>query len=400
MKRNREWIGPFVCCLAAVVALRGETEGAVSLLPSLSVSERYNDNLFFTETNREADYTTMISPGFTLTYESRNLILSGIYRGGASFHARHPEADRYSQAALFNLEIPFLNRQVKGFEVHVTEDVTYTPEPYFFNEELRPSGGDVSVEEILKADSIQLRRTDTFRNRAGVVLGYSWSHRLKSTASYLNIINRYSGEELKNSVVHDLEFGGRYQTTPNTHWITSYGLSMTLYEVGDNVLTHRFLTGAGRRFSPSLTGDGSLGVVTILGRASRLIVRSALSKDFQSGNFAIRYTSSVGTGGGLTDFPSFNQRVFANATWDVGKDVSAYLQMAYRKNTALSGEELRVSSYETGGGMTAVLLSWLSGSLRYSHTNEHVQGGVGDDGKRNLVMLTLTATAPAWRISH
>jgi hypothetical protein len=59
---------------------------------------------------------------------------------------------------------------------------------------------------------------------------------------------------------------------------------------------------------------------------------------------------------------------------------------------------LKTTTYTGSAGVTLRLLSWLTGGLSYSYLNQQSLGSVGEDGDRNTVMLTLTASAPTRRI--
>lgn len=373
-----------------MTGFEGKVEGAVNFGSSLSVSEGYNDNLFFTERNRVADSTTSIGPSLNLKYNSRNLALSGIYRGTAELHVRHPDANRYTQSASLSLGGPLLSGQAKGVEVRITEDVSYAPEipAYSWN---GLGGGNAGI---------QLQRTDTLVNRAGMELEYTWSPLLKSTLSYLNTLARYRGSVLNDSVNHHAGMAGKYQWSPRTQWTASYAASVTVFKQNDEVWVHRITLGTEHQIAPSLSSDMSIGAAFFHNESPRMTLGAGLSERYQSGRLSLRYDDNIATGLGLTTMPAVNQRVTGQATRALGPNASAYLRFAYGSNRSFNGEKLKISTYTAETGLDIRLLSWLSGNLGYSYLNQQSQTNLGQDGRRNQVILTLTAGSPSWKIAE
>jgi len=67
-----------------------------SLAPRVSVQESYNDNLFATETNKQDDFATIISPGIDLKYETPTTLLDLDYEFKKFFWVESSEQN-YSQ---------------------------------------------------------------------------------------------------------------------------------------------------------------------------------------------------------------------------------------------------------------------------------------------------------------
>src|SRR5213594_1544354 len=73
----------------------GAQRGPVTLTPSISVSEEYNDNIFLDNRNRQWDFITSFSPALTLYVNRPSYQLSAGYSFGADLYARE---DRLSNA--------------------------------------------------------------------------------------------------------------------------------------------------------------------------------------------------------------------------------------------------------------------------------------------------------------
>jgi hypothetical protein len=384
MTRIRGWFGRLGWVLIVIVGFSGETEAAVTLKAFLSVSEKYNDNVSFTGTDREEELTTMIIPGLIATYDSRSVAFSGRYQGSAEFHMRQPEANRYDHTASVDLSFPFLS--LKGLDLRMTEAVTYTQDLPAF-----------SFDDQEANEGIQVGRTDKFRNRARAAVGYAWSPRLNTAASYSNIVTRYGGGGLEDSVVHDTGLKSEYLWSRRTRLMTSYGASIVDYETANEIVVHRVAIGANHQMSPTLVVDGDVGVARSSRGTTRLTLNAGLSRDVQSGTLSLRYIRNLGTGGGVTTAESLSQRVVGQATREMGRNVSASLQLGYGRTTFLSNEGSTISLYQAIGAVRVHLRPWLGGSLSYAYSEQHGRDVNDADVRRNVVILALTATTPPWR---
>jgi hypothetical protein len=126
--RMREWLGaaPALLLVIGVILFPTAAAGQVTLgqlippvekaatkpsegfyvTPSLSVGELYDDNLFFSSTNRRQDFFTRVSPGIQAGYQSAPLTLLGGYSSDSEFYSRHTELTtlQMRQRALFDLK--------------------------------------------------------------------------------------------------------------------------------------------------------------------------------------------------------------------------------------------------------------------------------------------------------
>lgn len=386
-----------------IVGLVVETDAAITLTPSLSVSERYNDNFFFTETNKESDSTTSIIPTATLTYESTYITFSGRYQGRVEYFSSHPGLNGYSQDASFDIKLPFLLHIAKGLDIRITEAIIYSPDlPAFsFNEQPQETN-----------EGIQVPRTDTVRNRAGATINYIWTPRFSIALSYSNLIVGYpTRPDLQEPIVHDSSLQIGYKSSASTQWNLSYGLSITDFQTDRNavsdVIIHRVTIGVGHQFNSTLSVNGNIGMAREIltfpseDELTSVIFDVNFSRDYNSGRFALGYSNSVGTGSGLTLTPlvTLSQRAFFRATETLDRNVSVFAQMGFGRNTSIPDKkELFIFSYEVNTGVNLIIFSWLNSTLSYSYFFQESKGSIGSTGERNTVMLTLTATVPEWRI--
>src|SRR3990172_10989167 len=92
-------------------------EAALSLTPSLSVSEHYTDNLLLSQTSKVGDLATFVSPRLSLEYAGRDVVWGGGYQGTAEYYRQRPDENRYSQTATANLRVPRLTHPLAGLHL-------------------------------------------------------------------------------------------------------------------------------------------------------------------------------------------------------------------------------------------------------------------------------------------
>ena len=396
-----KWCVTVVWITWMVIGLVVESDAKMTLTPSLSVSKRYDDNLFFTETNKDGDSATFIIPSVTLTYESKYITLSGRYQGRVEYYTSHPDLNRYSQDASFDLKLPFLLHIARGLDIRITEAIIYSPELPAFSFEEQPQETN---------EGVQVRRTDTIRNRAGATISYIWTPKFSTALSYSNLIVGYSTDpNLQEPIVHDSSLQIGYKSSASTQWNLSYGLSVTDYQTDRNtiadVIIHRVTIGVGHQLSSTFSVKGNLGMAREIltfpseGESTSVIFDVNFSKDYNSGRFTLGYSNSVGTGSGLTSSVTLSQRAFFRATETLDRNVSVFAQMGFGRNTSIPDKkEFFIFSYEVNTGVNLMIFSWLNSALSYSYFFQEAKGSIGSTGERNIIMLTLTATVPEWRI--
>jgi hypothetical protein len=78
----------------------------VYITPSLSIGELYDDNLFFSSTNRKQDFFTRVSPGIQAGYLSTPFTFMGGYSSDSEFYHTHQELDtlQMRQRALVDIK--------------------------------------------------------------------------------------------------------------------------------------------------------------------------------------------------------------------------------------------------------------------------------------------------------
>ena len=96
--------------LVAVAAYGQEPSQRLTLTPSLSLGERYDDNIFETQTNKQHDFITVLSPGIRVQYLPTAPTLGTQfdfdYRANIEFFADHSSQNNVGHRLLLTLASP------------------------------------------------------------------------------------------------------------------------------------------------------------------------------------------------------------------------------------------------------------------------------------------------------
>lgn len=93
--------------VVAMLAMACATPGFF-VIPSVSVDELYDDNLFYASEDEQSDFITRVSPALELGHESDTLSWSGRYRFDAEAYARETELNSAQVREFADVEVEYL----------------------------------------------------------------------------------------------------------------------------------------------------------------------------------------------------------------------------------------------------------------------------------------------------
>ena len=384
-KALKKAVAYFTCLLLLLSFsfLETRAEASVFLVPSLTVSNEYNDNFFFTSIDREEDLVSLISPTLTLRIANSSIILAANYVGGAELHVNKDERNGYRQSFTFDIALPFLSRKVEGMEVHVNEALTYLPEIPSI-----PLGGSASVPSIGRGNSS--------RNIASIGIRYAWSPKWLANFNYLNTIAQFEGDPFlhEDFVAHNIDIGSTYSYSHTTKLIVEYGILVTRFELTDGFTEQRVSFGAEHRITPTLMLREKLGESFLRQNITAFVSEVGLEKKLKMASTSLRYARNITTGAGAIPTATLAQTVSAEASYAVTARTTVALKIDHIQTSPLL--DIDIKTVSNGANMIATysFLKWLTGSARYAYFD---MSGAGIDGYSNRVAFSLTASDPGWR---
>ena len=420
------------------------THAELTLDTSLSVSEQYTDNLFFTFANKREDFGTFIIPRTTLVFENKHIKLGGTYAASAQLYVNNSQANTVAHGMNLILDLPFLNRISKRLEIRVNESFNLTPnQPGFsgassvFTSAAGVTGGGgasglaagggvalagtggagvggiggiggLSGNSLNNQGIFTQRRTTTFQNRARILVDYNLSPRWDSNIQYSNTLRG----GLQNSITHVVRSFLSYNVSDRTKINGGYSFRAIDYSAGGGTGTTSTSSQAPGNNGTSTTHSLNLGTnyqlqptIPIIANVAVSVTKTEISttrlnftgygeisKQFSDGSIGLRANQGIGSGGGIAASSTLNQNVVFTAQKSLTRMLNAFLQMGYSRNRSLGGIAINLDSYQARGGVNLTILKWLSGGVTYSYVNQESTGQFGSTAQRNQIFVGLTAT--------
>ena len=420
------------------------------LTPSLSLGERYDDNIFETDTDRQDDFITVLSPGIRVQYLPPELTpgtqLDFNYRADVQFFADHSSQNDVAHRLSLMLASPLapsLDVRLRDLFV-VTEDQFGRDERLGTPTGLRPvsdqrrartirneaegrvdvrPGGRLSLGLLVGSlieDVDVPEELDEFRYSVGTELGYLLNVARDSRVFVAYQITFESfrtngslppGATDASFRVHAIGTGVRHELTPTLAVNAGLGYSFTSSDAPQNDGHDAVIASAGiiktynlgqaslnydRRFS---SGEGEGGVlisdtvsglitVNLTGKLTARLASNVSWFNFQN--------ATVGTSNEDQRFWS----VRPSLTYQILRPWSVSVGYLYGYTDYTEGTSDNRSDHELLLGTQFALREWLTLGLSYRYASRQVHGnnptqGV-DEFNRNQVMLTLTAS-PTFR---
>lgn len=389
------------------------------LVPRISVSQVYDDNIYLDNINEKSDYLTTISTGINLTISSLSNSLNLDYAPTWVWYDEYDENDTVRQSSALAFW--------KNMAEHLRFDLTYT---YLRTEE--------PIEESEEVEGVRTTRNTYERNRGSASIRYQFGPEDTIALGYRNNLLKNEDPTLddgtiqnpfysisywfnvKNALELNYEFtdaifwrdddslaGDDYQGhaaglryirrfTPHTRGSIGYNFTNRNFEgLTQDYKIHDGTLAFDHSFSPDLSFSIGGGAFTQLNERSHdqtgYSYDASLAKRFERGSFTIG-----GRGGWDEAYLEAERRGFirfwsANTRLDyqIMEPLSVYGGASYRQNKDSSDREW--NTWRGNCGLRWAFLHWFSLSLDYSyaHRDDDVDT---EDYRVNKVMLLLTAS--------
>src|SRR5712691_5238760 len=437
--------------LVATAAYGQEPSQRLTLTPSLSLGERYDDNIFETRTNKQHDFITVLSPGIRAQYLTPAPTLGTQfdfdYHADFEFFADHSSENNVAHRLFLTLASPL----TPSLQVRVRELLQVSEDPSGRDERLGVSLG-------LRPIS-QQQRTRTIRNEAEGRADIRLGGRISLGVLVGNLVDDVDVPEELDEFRYTVgtELGYALNVVRDSRVFVAY--QVTFESFRDNGIVpqenadasfkvHAISTGVRHELTPTLAVNAALGYSFTSSDAPQkdgqkaVIANVGFTKTFSSGqaslSYARRLTSGQGEGGvGLEDTVSaiasinltgkLKADLNGNVSWFDARSVTisssnssqrflsvrpsltyqilrpwrASVAYAYEYTDFADNTLANLSDHRLLLGTSFDLREWLVLGLSYSYRARRLHGGnatVGgvDEFSRNQVMLTLTAR-PALR---
>ena len=221
-------------------------QGRWTLTPSLSLAERFDDNIFLTANNRESDFITEFTPGLVLRLDQPDLILSAGYSITGELYANNSALDNFADNQSGFLSASYrasqqLTLAANAYYARTSESATFLRPPTV------PQGVTVTtLPTVVEGNEVVQQFT------LGVSATYQFDNATSGTASY-----SFAGIA-SDETSHTLALGLSRQLTAIDQ--ASVTASAGLFDTsGTTEESFSLLLGWGRKWTSSLSTSVALG---------------------------------------------------------------------------------------------------------------------------------------------
>jgi hypothetical protein len=434
--------------LVTTTAYGQEPSQRLTLTPSLSLGERYDDNIFATRTNKQDDFITVLSPGIRAQYlptaPTIGTQFDFDYRADIEFFADHSSQNNVGHRLLLTLASPL----TPSLDVRVREFLLITDNPLVRGERLsdptgsRPAsqqqrertihneaegradirlGGRTSLGVMFGnlIDDVNVpNELDEFRYTVGTELGYTFNVARNSRvyAEYQVAFESFRdngiaplGSADAAFQVHAIGTGVRHELTPTLAVEAALGYSFTTSDapekdgldgvIGNVKLTKTFNTGQAslgyvRRFTAGSTGDvviddtvSALASINLTGKLTARLESNVSWSNFQS-------VTTIITTSNNSDRRFFSLR--PSLTYQILPPWGVSLEYTYEYTDYTDSIFSSFSDHRLFLSTQYALREWLAVGLSYRYGTRQVHGNITginvNEFAGNQVMLTVTAS--------
>jgi hypothetical protein len=400
-KMRRGEIRLLVVLTIAIASLSVPTRPASAqsqneIIPSISISERYDSNVYFTTTNvNPADYVTTITPMVNIRRQSRLIDLSGSLLASGNFYARNPSLNYASVTANVNASLDSLMaRFAKRTSLSVNDFFTYTPQPPAFYAPPASGPGAGGPENF--ARGIQAVRANSLINVFGMNGSYVIDPTIKING---NITHQY------------MRFGSAFASTVgggffNTQFLNASVGPQFAVTTKDNISVNATYSAVSYSSTGFQLAGGTVGWQRKVSQRFSFNVNAGVTKFLTSqqplqyvgsGQLSWQERSTVTTlTASRSVFPSFyvtstalvSNVITLNVSRQFTERLTGSVSGNYAQNESVSGPTLKFTSYSGSLNINYLFTKRVTGTASYTRfvSNNTFAGG-NFDFNRDIILL-------------
>jgi hypothetical protein len=309
----------------------------LTLTPSLTVGETYDDNIFQEADDEVDDFITTISPAIQLHYQPRTETdLTFEYQPSFQIFAQNDDQNHVSHLLNLDFESPLSRR----FALKVSDELEITEEP---NDRIREVD-DISDNPDERPQSTQDRER-TVRNTAVASFDVGLTPRTSLGLLFENLYEDVDDEDELDEVRYSLGANLGYLTDVARQNRASLGYSATLFtfsnncEAGDtgcnaqndeSFTVHSLYAEYAHNLSATLSAQAKIGYATTVSDRDDIdgndgfVGSVGFVKTLRTGQFDLNYERSFTSGGGTSD-QVISDRIFGRLRFQPTPKITAAL---------------------------------------------------------------------------
>jgi hypothetical protein len=370
------------CIMGTNTSNAAQTVEGFQAEPSLSVAEEYDDNIGLSGTLKNHDYITMLTPRIALSYKGVRADSSLSYEAVAEFYKEHSELNTVKHIGNFMSRYQLSQTA----ELKVQDGFVYSPE-----------ATDIAPTVIVPP------RTKQYNNSASASISQKLSPLTSVSVAYNYVVQRYEnsgliGGTVHDSAVHGVQLNLVHGLTRTDTLTASAGYRYFKIDDFSRQQVYTISLGGMHLFSESFSLDAIGGANLYQDPSNRYLPSAlfnvALKKSWQDTSASLSYLRDLTVGSGIATSAVATQAVLLGVERNLTQKLRATLSGSYAVNKSLSGPSVDTTSYGGTAALDYDITAWLKGQIRYSYFQQRSHGTVGNEFRRNLALVGLTAVLP------
>jgi len=335
----------------------------LTLLPSVTISEEYNDNILLNNRDKRWDFITGITPAINVILESRTYRLSAGYNFTAEFYARDQ-----SQNSAFNHQNFLLDALWR-----VSERLTLTASDTF---------NATTDTNLVGPEGVSTGRNRSWGNNLAAGASYRFDERTSVHGGASYGLQRFESKDLDASDVYRADIGLDRTLTRQLTGTVAYQFGSFDIEGEPHVTTHTPRLGFSWQLSPTITVAASAGPSFEMrdNGADRITpaVTASYTQRMWFGGISLAFDRQIGTAGGLGG-PTDNTT--AGGTIDVttlmrGLTVSFGPRYSWVKSA--DNDRIDIATFTVPLQATYRITAWMAAVARYQFFRQRTDSEVRD----------------------
>jgi hypothetical protein len=393
--RHRKYDSRLVLFLAAIafeigfglVLTSRPASADLKLIPAISVSERYDNNIFFVQDQKADDFVTSVSPELRAEYKGRPVTGEAFAKVSVEAFAKHSSLNNAGVSGGVNLNLDqIIGRLTKRATLSISDFVAYTPElPAFFNP--TPTATPATQPQPLTPGptpftvGILPQRVESLSNTSSASGSYNLTPLLSWNAGYSYSFIRFGSTKgiaaesaLFRTVSQSVNTGPQYKLSRFDTVNAQYVYQKSDSEAGGAAPGTRFFSNGGtlgynRIFSPQLTANFSAGA-TVVSDTDRVTALASAAATWSEKSTAatLLYSRTVSPSFVVSAGPLVSDVVSLSVSQVLTQRLSGLAQVNYGRNTGASAtSSLFFQSYGVNVALNYQIFRAVTGTLSYSH---------------------------------
>lgn len=354
------------------------TPGApeTEIIPSLSLSERYDSNVFFiTEGQNLEDFVTTVIPRLDVKHDGDHLAGNIYAAATGEAYVRNPGLNYVAPSGGFRAELDrSVQRLIPKAKLMLRDDFVFTPRPPAF---AAPESGSVAPDAFVRG--IQASRANSYSNMGEIRGSYALTPSTAWQASYSNQIIRFGNQFVTpilgryfSTMFQTVQTGPVFELTPRDTVNLTYQYQQGDFDgggFGGGFTTQGGFAGYKRALTQTLSFEGSLGASLVQPANSIQYTGSAFlewrgESSMAKGGYSRAVVPSFFVGG----LPLLSEVVSGTASQRFSELITAFVAADYADNKSVPDPVLVFRSFMARTGVDYILTRWATANVSYSYS--------------------------------